>query len=735
MRRIVMGSVVVLLAVGSGVARGAEPPDGRAFELISRDASDGRTVDGVFPQAPVAVDDDRLLWGSYAEALGDGRTGAGRWFLSSRTDRGWRAAPLHSPSAPGQNGGVEIAIDATDDARTTVMEIAPGIIIGPSTFHPGAELRRRSSSGEMQHVASITGAQYRDGEVLEHGALSADGETIVYGSTVDAGGQPTGYPQVYRWTAADGSATAPIGVDDGGQPLSACGATLARSSGDLAPVASVNPNSVSADGDTAYVQSPPPGASCPEPTQVYVRRGSTTFRVSGPAAGVADPGRPVTFAGATAEGDVAYLVTDGALTADDLDATQDLYRVGIGSSSRTALTCVTCASSKTLYMAQATGNQSVATSPRADHVYLMMDGGGTHGLYVYDGDTIEPVDPDVPGTIGLASTGGFEMTSSGTAVVYGRTPSAGAEGTGTQLYVARTPDDAEPLSPRCISCGSDANASTFTLMSNLGVDTTGESVPRNAYGLAGRRGAISDDGRTVVFASTNRLLDGAVDGSVTQRQNAYRWRDGAGLALMASAATSDNAPVLVSPSGKTIFLTADDPLAPESLGTSERQWFAARIGGGFTIPPTSGPCEGANCRGPHAPDPVDPPVGSSGPAGVGNAIPPATPAQPSFRVAKPTATQRRALARGGGLRLSVAVQGTGRILVLGKARVRGKTRTVLQGRATASGVASNVRPLLRLTSAAQRELRTRRRLSVRVSVSLAGARTQRLTLVLVGGRR
>lgn len=733
MRRIALCSVTLLVAFVPGLVQAAEPPDGRAFELISRDASDGRTVDGVFPQAPVAIDDDRLLWGTYAEALGDGRTGAGRWFLSSRTDRGWRATPLHSPSAPGQNGGVEIAIDATSDVQTTVMEVAPGIIIGPSTFHPGAELRRRTPTGEIQRVASITGQQYRDGEVLAHGALSADGETIVYGSTVDPDGQANGYPQVYRWTAANGAVA--VGVDAGGQPLSACGATLARSSGASAPVASVNPNSVSADGETAYVQSPPAGASCPEPTQVYVRRGSTTFRVSGPAAGVADPGRPVTFAGATADGDEAYLVTDGALTADDLDATQDLYRAGIGSDSRTSLECVTCASSKTLYMAQATGNQSVATSPRADHVYLMLEDGGAHGLYVYDGDTIEPVDPDVPGTIGLANTGGFEITPNGTAVAYSRTPSAGDEGTGTQLYVARTSDDAEPLSPQCLSCGSGANASTFVSMTNLGVDTTADPVPRNAYGLAGRRGSISDDGRTVVFGSTNKLLDGAVDGAATNRANAYRWRDGAGLALVASAATSHNAPVLVSPSGRTIFLTADDPLAPESLGTSERQWFAARIGGGFPLVPPPTPCEGEGCRGPQAPVPVDPVVRSSGPAVVGNAAPPATPVPSSLRVAKPTASQRRALARGGQLRLSVVVKGAGPVTVRGTARVRGKTRTVLHGRASAVGAEAKVRPLVRLTSGALRELRTRRRLSVRVSVSLAGARTQRLTLVLVGGRR
>jgi hypothetical protein len=110
---------------------------------------------------------------------------------------------------------------------------------------------------------------------------------------------------------------------------------------------------------------------------------------------------------------------------------------------------------------------------------------------------------------------------------------------------------------------------------------------------------VSEDGRTVAFATAEALVAGDEDGAI----NPYLWQEGQ-LARLPSQVTGEVRPyklATVSPGGEQVGFTTTGPLLPQDIDTA-RDAYLVRVDGGFpNPPPPPTPCdpltEGA-CQGP-----------------------------------------------------------------------------------------------------------------------------------------
>lgn len=712
----------------------AAPPDGRSYELVSTVDTRGRPVQTASSGYGVALGEDRFLWGNGFQPLGEApSSGGGSAFVSERTPNGWRTTSLSPAPEDSDAGSTYTLLDASEDLSTTILRNGQVLFTGPfpGTYASSDSLVRRDADGRFETLVSMTAQEMLDTgfTTARYGGMSSDGDAIVYSSPVPPAGLPsTGLVrQVYL--QREGQAPAAIGVDDQGEPLSACGAVTAQRISQTPDTSvSISPNSVSADGDAVFFQSPPPmavgesGPTCAEKSQAYVRRGSSTVRLGG-----SDTSRAVSFLGATPDGRTAYVMTDGALLpAVDLDATFDVYRVDLPTGGGApVLSCVSCSLGGTA-LADVSAGQ-VAVTPLGDHVYF-----GTTGpkLYAYDGDAadVRIVDPAATGLNSLSDRNQVQFSHDGTVAVYARSGPGGV----AELYRAVLDDDGTAAT-QCVSCRPDATPSASYAALEGGINPGDSPGAAGASGPAGVGGALSKDGSTVAFESYDVKTDGAVAGRNGTGFNIYRWQEGRPLALVSAPGAPSNKLAISSPSGDTIYFVSGDPLAREAPNVSAKQWYAARVGEGFPAPPAPPvACVDDGCRGGPADPPALPLAGSTTGSPFGNAPPPpsAKGEEPTLRVSKPSARERRQLASSGRLRLRIAVRGAGRVTVKAQVRIGGRSRPLASTAVTAKGAGSTVRPQIRLSTVGKRELARRGRLRIQVSVAMPGAPTEKLTITL-----
>ncbi len=144
---------------------------------------------------------------------------------------------------------------------------------------------------------------------------------------------------------------------------------------------------------------------------------------------------------------------------------------------------------------------------------------------------------------------------------------------------------------RAIAGGAGNAASPVTLRS-------GGEEAAGAQGVSINR-MVSEDGRTIVFASDQSLDPNDDDG----KSSTYIWRDGS-VTGIPTTITPSSFPGSVSMSGDEVGITSAAKLLPED-GDAVNDAYILRAGGGFPIIVPPAPCEGEACQGTPSPRPAE----------------------------------------------------------------------------------------------------------------------------------
>jgi hypothetical protein len=214
----------------------------------------------------------------------------------------------------------------------------------------------------------------------------------------------------------------------------------------------------------------------------------------------------------------------------------------------------------------------------------------------------------------------------------------------------------------------------------------------------------------------------------------YEWRNGE-LLLISTGTDADQAYYSGnSVDGATVFMWTTKRIDPREIEDADGDIYAARVGGGFPLPPLPPPpCDvlADLCQGPGG-APIPAPVESDSPTDVGNRQ---DGRPPVVRVDGPSRRALRRAARTGVIALQVRTNRRGRLLAVARARVhpakrgRGQVRRVAIERTIARRAGRHVLRL-RLNRVARQTLRAHGHLRVVVRVDRPGAWAKRTAFVL-----
>jgi hypothetical protein len=232
------------------------------------------------------------------------------------------------------------------------------------------------------------------------------------------------------------------------------------------------------------------------------------------------------------------------------------------------------------------------------------------------------------------------------------------------------------------------------------------------------------------FQSAARLVAGDTD----QSYDVYQWRNGE-LSLLTPGTAGHALYKGNDRTGRNVFFASRDRLTWQDFD-AVGDVYTARVGGGVTAPtPTPvcavliDACHGGGTAG------VSPVARTIAPSREGNASPGA---RPLLSIGSPGAAARRRAGRRGVLSLVVRTNRPGAVSAVASARVGG--RGGLRPRRVARSVvraktAGRVVVRLRLSSLARKRLRSVGRLRLAVRVTMPGARSRSVAVILPGAPR
>jgi hypothetical protein len=653
------------VGTAKGVERSVAPPSAsqRFYELVSAGESWGMGVEFNSGEA-VAASGDRARF--EAQTFGENPRSIPSFlneYVSERDPEGWGVAET---SAPGER-----SLSESNSMWAADLGRALGAI---------GSLAERERSETQFTFAQLDGSLREAGPRLvplarrEHGlyglrGASSDLSTYVFGfgspaSTLPANvallpGEPLlnggNLTNLYEVTGADGpSPTLAILNRENGAagPIigAACGATIG-----------VGAHPVSSDGSVVYFNAfpgAPASGTCisPGPQHLYKRiDNETTVEVSAPQCTPtpACPGSPAgddTFAGASADGQVAFFTTVRQLVNADTDSTADLYAydenppagqpklvqvsagetVGAHTAGNGAKVLGVLDSaedgSRTYFVAEGaiTGANGAGKSPAS----------GGKNLYVWKRDSAHPTGR-VAFVAGLVSGdasewGGGEnkqaralpMDGEGSGDGHGLLFSTTAKLVAADLDSSRDvylyDDSAAPTSAlTCLTCaGNGAFEARLPLRS---FSSGGLTQPD----YAAEQPVASADLSKVVFATQEQLSPE----DENQTWDAYAWHKGT-VELISKGTgsvgiSSGFEQAAISPDGKNVFFaTAAALVGSDTNGAFDL--YDSRVGGGFPEAARAVDCEEeTSCHGPTPPSPPTPPGPGSNASGPGNQSVPA----------------------------------------------------------------------------------------------------------------
>jgi hypothetical protein len=649
-------------------------PDGRAYEQSSPTDKNGGNIQGSIGAVEASLDGDRITFFSNGGIPGGEGAQSLPTYLASRAadGSGWSTQGLLPPATYGPVGEVL----GWDEGLTDFYGYATKSV---------SEKRLLVRSGASGAVSQI-GPLAPDGTGFSYAGSSADGTVVLLESSDGqlVPGDLAGSRNVYAYDRLTGALVVAGLTDEGTVPAEgAIGGPYrwfensSTEKGGAAENYFTQPtHAISGDGSriffTAsrsarlYVRLNPFGESA-ELTPAQCRApGNTkacTITVSAPEEGVADPGTPAAFLGASADGRLVYFLDRGKLTAGSTAGVgSDLYRYNVDTGELVDLTADSADNSG----ARVEGALAVG-GPGGEDGYFVARGKlasgtveaplGETNLYRLHGTAIEFVAR--LGTQRKAGENGGETAA--------WTPTARVIGGENVTHTSRMSADGRTLLFRslrrltaydnhgvgelylyrvgqgisCISCNptgeAPAGSAGFQLISPVGF------VSPRTYAFETRN--LSPDGDRVFFDSADRLV--ASDHNSVN--DVYEWEapdpaeehDSCTIASTAYVPSSGGCLFLISGgtagAGPSWFGDASEDgedvffFTPQSLVAQDKDElvdvYDARVGGGIAsqnLTPSS-PCEGeTGCRGTASPAP--PPSstpGSSSFSGPGNRKPPA----------------------------------------------------------------------------------------------------------------
>jgi hypothetical protein len=728
-------------------------PECRAYELVSPVFKEG------FTAAPTAITDDgRLAYlsnGNYANN-GNGFAGlpGGNGYLATRTGSGWSttalapSGPDFAPSTPlfAYQGRASAAAFSTD-LRLTLWSMRRAD--QPDSVH---DLYVRDPDGAFTRIGSASD-QPIDGGGTSTIATSDDLSHVAF--SVQSG-------ETYEYVGGDDQRRA-VSVDNVGQQLlSRCGSTRIGT-----PEGSFY-HAMSADGRVIFLTCRTDVIASSD--AVYARvDGTTTIDVSGSQCrrapsdpgGACDDHSPAVFQGANAHGTRAYITTSQQLVNGDTDDTNDLYECDIPTGTPTPVGVFNpCPDLREVSGALTGANVQGVTriSDDGSRAYFVATGvltsnpgandapavAGDDNLYVWSRDAAHPagetrfvakLDPADAGSLWNVDSAGrlAQATDDGRYLVFATYAPLIDHGPQADSDAARDiyRYDAETGALTRLTTDADGEGGN-----EQGEDATFIRVAHNPAlptVLSSPRGAMSNDGSSVVFITDETLAPNDTNGTV----DVYLWHDGH-VSLISSGKPSEDhnflngdafgtaiaIQALVSPSGRDVYFTTTDRLVASDIDTV-MDMYDARVDGGFdhsTLPTCSGDaCQGAPSAPPSASTP-----GSTSPAGQDG--PPQT--TPAFSVKALTVSQLRQIASSGKVSLSITTNAPGTLSARATATLAQRPSTVGSGKRAATK-AGTVSLTLTLSKKVQAELKRTRKLTVKVLVSqdnVAIARTVSLKL-------
>ncbi|HEY4829954.1 MAG TPA: hypothetical protein VIH85_24540 [Solirubrobacteraceae bacterium] len=717
-------------------------PECRAYEQVSPVFKEG------FPPAPSAITDDgRLAYlsnGSYADN-GYGTSGlpGGNAYLATRTENGWSNTAL-APSGPDFDpGGRAFPAALSPDLRGTLWNMRRG-----DQPYNLVDLYVRGSDGAFTRIGGAS-----DQPVASTIVASDDLSHVAY--STQAG-------ETYEYVGGDDQRRA-VSVDNAGQQLvPQCAST------GVGTIQGSFYHAMSADGRVIFLTCSSANSS------VYARvGGTTTIDVSGSQCtrgpsdpgGACDAGAEAIFQGANAGGTRAYFTTSQQLVNGDSDDTNDLYECDIPAGTPAPVGAVnSCPDLREVSGAVAGAHVLGVTriSDDGSRAYFVATGilasnsgandasavAGDDNLYVWSRDAAHPdgetrfvakLDPADSVNLWNHDRDGrlAQATDDGRYLVFATYAKLIDQGSQADTDTARDIYRYDAETGALMRLTTDAYGEGGN---EPGADATFIRVshtPEVFSVVSSPRGAMSDDGSSVVFTTTEALAPNDTNDTV----DVYLWHNGR-VSLISSGKPSEDVnfgsffsrdsvfgtnvtiQAVISPSGRDVYFTTTDPLVASDVDTT-MDVYDARVDGGFDLS-TLPACSGDACQSPPSAPPAAAMPGST--SSTGQSDSPQT--MPAFSVGKLTSSQLKGVVSTGKVSLSVTTNAPGKLSAQATATIAKRSSTV--GSAKRDVVkAGTVSLSLTLSKKARAELKSKRKLTVKVLVSqnnVAIARTVSLKL-------
>jgi len=579
-----------LFAIVSDAAAEEVPASGRAWELMTLAPVSSSKVLGV---RPMANDSNRVV----GSTIGPPPESASGSILNFRTLRrapdGWLGSPLGLPY--------------TAEATTVIPLFAPLEPIGFSTdeetvlwlsatpLTPGAppqeamSLYRTVHGGPPEYIDHINEGAIIFASLFEYlnfADISSNGDRVDFSSAehlLPNDAARTEGESIYTWA---GQAVEQVDVDNGGTMISKCGVSISHYSG------------MSSDGSHVFFSTP---ASCEggeKEEKVYMRdlstKHTTEISASQCTRGDCNALANVEFAGATPDGKVAYLTTTQQLTNADTDETRDLYRYDVASGELTLLSGAPSA-----VTGEVNRGRVFPSEDGGSHVYFRATGemlpgeaGAGEKLFVFDGTGMHLVGEAAFPPI-------FNETASG---LWPTPVELSADGS-RALFLTQSPvlpSDTDGANDAYLY---DANSETVTEISQSPIGGNGPfpvstepPTPANdheyeLWNTVRPYWAIDAAGDRVFFQTQEALLPEDINGQF----DVYEWHEGKLGMISPGYQPLESTFGGISRDGQSALIATNARILPADMDGDGRDFYDARIGGGFPEPPAPPECTPATC--------------------------------------------------------------------------------------------------------------------------------------------
>lgn len=403
--------------------------------------------------------------------------------------------------------------------------------------------------------------------------IASNGGRIVFSTEehllpADAG--RTSGESIYAW---DGGGLQLVDVDGGGALLSTCGAKI--------PTA----NGMAASADLVFFTVP---ATCAGVQKVYVRdlESGTTTEISASHCTRGDCNAPqdATFVTATRNGSAAFLTTAQQLTNDDHDAATDLYRYDVETGELTLLS----------------GGSAEGSGGVRPNVAFPSDNGSR--VYFLGNGQLLPGEVTTGEKLFLADSSGPHLVAE---AAFPPRPEVQVSADGTRaLFVTETqllPNDTDLESDVYLY---DAGQESLTRLStgpsggnglaSAFIQSPVEQPSFESMGNVRPFYSIDASGERAFFWTREALVPDDVNGKV----DVYEWWEGQ-LGLISSGQDEfDTGFVGVSRDARSALFVTNGSLLPSDVDGGNRDFYVARLGGGFPEPEQPSSCNATLCPEP-----------------------------------------------------------------------------------------------------------------------------------------